>query len=57
VARVLDARRYSAARAADALDRLLGDASYAERAARLARRLGDEHGVNAAAAAVVAALG
>jgi rhamnosyltransferase subunit B len=48
VSRTLSPKRYSAARAADALGRLVGDPAYASRAAEIGAAIGAENGVESA---------
>ncbi len=57
VARVISRRRYTAARAAAQLDRLLSNSAYAERAAAVGARVRAEDGVTIACDALEAALG
>jgi rhamnosyltransferase subunit B len=52
VARTLDARKYSARRAADALRRLLADPAYADRAGEVGRTIATEDGAGVAAAVI-----
>lgn len=56
VARALDARRYSAARATAELQRLLEDPGYASRAEAVGRRVRAEDGVGAACGAIERAI-